>query len=680
MIKRLIYNFSKLRQIRLEFNLQKLRIIMAKLTVKATLFTVLTCVVPLAIVGWYFTSQTMEALTKAAVDKNNKVAERVASDIGSYVQGKKNFLMVASGQTAIRSMQPTKIEHYLSLVKAFYGSADALFVAQPDGKQIFRTDGAQTVDIDDREYFSKALEGTPQFSNPIVSKVTNQLTIIGASPIYGSGNQAVGVMGANLSLQSLNNMIEQVLSLNPGYSVTVIDKNRIPIFYQLDTAAVEEQRQLSEVYYIQAVQGETGNTVGLVRGQEYLLSYRPIANTDWIVVTAYPREAALQAAFNMIQQSIIVVAIIIVVFVIFGLYAARTSLCPLKDLVAGAKRVASGNLAHELNLNKKDEFGHVATAFNSMTASLRQIVTSVKESSSLVLETSESVAAVANQSRAGSVQVANSVARIAEQLVKQGKETESTTQNLNQLVGITTEISDSIRQTAAATDMCSALAVQGQVIINQTIAEMQNIKVLVDETGQTVTTLSQSANEIGQITGLISGIAKQTSLLALNAAIEAARAGESGRGFAVVAEEVRKLADESSCAAKKISEIIARIQYESRGVVIAMNQSIEHVDQGVNVTKTSGETFAQITAAIAGIQQQANTIAQKTESQDELCKLAITTVSAMNVMTECNTGSVQEIAAVCQEQAASAHTITYSIEKLAAMAKELEDLVDRFEI
>lgn len=680
MLKRLNYFISKLRQIYRQFTALKLRNIMSRLTVKAALFTILTCAVPLAIVGWHFTGQTMDALTKAAIDKNDKVAERIASDIGSYVQGKKNFLLVTSSEAAIRSTQPAAMEQYLSSVKAYYGSNDALFVTRTDGQQIYRTDGTKTVNIADREYFKKALQGTPQFSNPLHSKVTNQLTIIGTSPIYGNGGQVVGVLGANLSLQSLNNMIEQVLSLNPGYAVTVIDKNRIPVFYQMDASAVEDRKQLSEDYYSEAVQGETGNTTGLIRGQEYLLSYRPVANTEWIVVTAYPREAALQAAYAMIKQSIIVIAVIIAVFVMIGLYAARTSLSPIKQLTAGAQNVAAGNLTLVLNLKRRDEFGHVAEAFNYMTASLRQIVTSVKQSSAMVLEASGNVTAVADQSRAGSVQVAESVARIAEQLVEQGKKTELTGLNLNQLVDITIEVSDSIRQTAAATDICSALAVQGQAVINETVSKMQNIKLLVDKTGQTVAVLSRSANEIGQITGLITGIAKQTSLLSLNAAIEAARAGESGRGFAVVAEEVRKLADESASAAKNISEIIGRIQSETHGAVAAIEQSVRYVDQGVGVAITSGETFARITEAIVEIQQQANIVAHKTEAQDQLCKQAIGAITDIKITTEYNTGGVQEIASVCQEQAAGAHDITYSVEKMADMAKELEELVDKFTI
>lgn len=68
--------------------------------------------------------------------------------------------------------------------------------------------------------------------------------------------------------------------------------------------------------------------------------------------------------------------------------------------------------------------------------------------------------------------------------------------------------------------------------------------------------LNGKSREIGEIVGLIEGIAFQTNILALNASVEAARAGEAGRGFAVVAQEVRSLARRSATSAKQISEII----------------------------------------------------------------------------------------------------------------------------
>ena len=76
--------------------------------------------------------------------------------------------------------------------------------------------------------------------------------------------------------------------------------------------------------------------------------------------------------------------------------------------------------------------------------------------------------------------------------------------------------------------------------------------------------VDQSAERVGQMTGMIDDIAYQTNLLALNASVEAARAGEQGRGFAVVAAEVRNLSQRSAKAAADINDVIANSVAQSR--------------------------------------------------------------------------------------------------------------------
>jgi methyl-accepting chemotaxis protein len=214
MLKGFIQSLKKSLEFRWSFNnivvfLKFFKISWSSLASQGTIVMILICVIPLSIVGWYFTKQTMESLTQAAIDKNNKVVDRIASDIGANIQSKKNFLLITSSADGIRGMQREAVGNYLVQVKPYYGSNEVLFVARTDGTQIFRTDNEAPVTIADREYFQKSLQGAVQFSDPLHSKVTNQLTIIASVPIYGGDNKVQGVLGANLSLQNVNNVVEQ---------------------------------------------------------------------------------------------------------------------------------------------------------------------------------------------------------------------------------------------------------------------------------------------------------------------------------------------------------------------------------------------------------------------------------------------------------------------------------------
>ncbi len=101
---------------------------------------------------------------------------------------------------------------------------------------------------------------------------------------------------------------------------------------------------------------------------------------------------------------------------------------------------------------------------------------------------------------------------------------------------------DASRQAEQLAASASGAAAQGGAVVSDVNATMAGI--------------TASSKRIGDIIGVIDGIAFQTNILALNAAVEAARAGEQGRGFAVVAGEVRSLAQRSAEAAKEIKSLI----------------------------------------------------------------------------------------------------------------------------
>ena len=118
---------------------------------------------------------------------------------------------------------------------------------------------------------------------------------------------------------------------------------------------------------------------------------------------------------------------------------------------------------------------------------------------------------------------------------------------------------------------------------------MERISNVVEASSNSILALGNSSKEIGEIVQVIDDIADQTNLLALNAAIEAARAGEQGKGFAVVADEVRKLAEKTTSATKKIAEMIKQIQKDTNTAVESMQAGTVEVTKGKELAYNSGK-------------------------------------------------------------------------------------------
>src|SRR4029077_14698167 len=122
------------------------------------------------------------------------------------------------------------------------------------------------------------------------------------------------------------------------------------------------------------------------------------------------------------------------------------------------------------------------------------------------------------------------------------------------------------KQASSLAQGASGLAAQGGELTQQVVGTMNHIV--------------SDSRKIGDIIGVIEGIAFQTNILALNAAVEAARAGEQGRGFAVVASEVRSLAQRSADAARQIKALIM--------------DSADKVRAGTALVDRSGQALSQI--------------------------------------------------------------------------------------
>jgi len=157
---------------------------------------------------------------------------------------------------------------------------------------------------------------------------------------------------------------------------------------------------------------------------------------------------------------------------------------------------------------------------------------------------------------------------------------------------------------------------------------------VVSDVVTTMGEINDSSRKIGDIIGVIDGIAFQTNILALNAAVEAARAGEQGRGFAVVAGEVRTLAQRSAEAAKEIKVLIST--------------SVSKVESGARLVQDAGHTMGEIVGSVQRVGDIIGEMSAAANEQSERINQVNQDVTQLDQLTQQNAALVEESAAASQ--------------------------------
>lgn len=319
------------------------------------------------------------------------------------------------------------------------------------------------------------------------------------------------------------------------------------------------------------------------------------------------------------------VFIFVVVVPLMGYLIYTSVQKPLKEIksvIEGAVAGDDRNLTIRLPINRKDDFGVIASVLNTFFVSLDEIIRSIGRKTETVTAASSEVFMVSEQMNEESSDLSmksNSVAAAAEEMnssmhsVAAASEEAST--NISIVADAAVQMQTNIKGVAANCDEAKKISSNA----------MTQVESATDKVGH----LGDAAKEIGNVTQVITDIAEQTNLLALNATIEAARAGEAGKGFAVVAGEIKNLAAQTSEATSTIREKIDGIQastHETVSEVGNISEVINHVDQIVNEivsaieeqSGTASEVASNIEQASAGISEVNENVAQISQVSAEI--------------------------------------------------------------
>ncbi|MDL4841995.1 methyl-accepting chemotaxis protein [Aquibacillus rhizosphaerae] len=414
--------------------------------------------------------------------------------------------------------------------------------------------------------------------------------------------------------------------------------------------------------------------------REIIDGFEQIANQREAIIEEEGQNI-LEGGKSVLIVGISVSILVVVLGTVTALVTARIISNPIITVRNRMDEIANGDLSQEpLETNSKDETGQLITSTNSMNDNMRNLLQQINNVSETVSTQSEELTQSASEVKAGSQQIATTMQELSSGSESQANNASDLSSVMESFSAKMQEANENGENIYESSNEVLEITGQGSQMMDTSAKQMAIIDQIVKEAVNKVQGLDTQSQEISKLVAVIKDIAEQTNLLALNAAIEAARAGEHGKGFAVVADEVRKLAEQVGVSVTDITAIVTNIQTESTSVAESLQGGYKEVEKGTTQMKTTGETFATITAAVKEMVNNIQTITGNLSSMSSSSQEMSASVEEIASVSEESAAGVEQTSASAQQASSSMEEVADSSDQLAKLAEELNGLVRKFKL
>jgi methyl-accepting chemotaxis protein len=404
--------------------------IKAKLIIFFGMLTILICV-GLGIISLIDSTKALKSNLEKTLPK---IAEQTASNIEGRILGRLSSLESIAAREDIKNpstSMPNKISILVGEAKR-RGSV-RMSIIDKDGN-LMNTMGT-TSNVKDREYFTKALSGVINISDPIVNKGDNTISVVYAVPIRYK-NEIVGVLTEAQDGNSLSDLTDRAqfgktgsafMINNNGVTIAHKDRNKV---LQMDNI-IEDAKNDSKLQSLANVQSKmltekNGISEYTYDGIDKYVGYSKLQNTNWSIAVVIDKSEILSELDNL-KISVVLTSIAFVVIGIGIIYIIANAVSKgIKSTSKHLELLAEGNLCEEVSikyLKSKDEIGIMTNSMKSMQESLGSMIKKIKENSLSINGQSENLSSISEEIASVSQNVTEAISEVAEGLsqVKVGK-------------------------------------------------------------------------------------------------------------------------------------------------------------------------------------------------------------------------------------------------------------------
>jgi methyl-accepting chemotaxis protein len=683
-----------------------------------TLFALLSLVI-ISFMGFYGAWRDVQD----AILAQQETARWLAGLVEEWLEQIQNSLTFAAQYPGLMTLAPDGQAYYLRQVMDRNPSVSRVFLIEVDlngqGVETLQVSDGMTypgTDVSDQDWFQDALTRGVHVA-PVRYGETGMPQVRLVAVVKERG-RVTGLVVAEAQLTWAYKMLHLPHSGERGGYVYVVDEQGRPLLHE-KTPFILAARPRTDIEGILAAIGQRPMPsiyLGLNQEEESVIgAYHPLERAPWFVIAEQPTRRIVRGLLPVAYTAFGVLAVSIVAAVAVGLYISRRLVGPVMRLREGARRISAGELEHRIHLRGKGELADLAEEFNRMTGQLQELIRDLEQRNSelqasvqecvnhlldvsqgdlskrlsldemaraegplLVLrhninETTASlqqmVVEIRDASNSLSTASAEILAATTQQASGMGEQSAAVAEvstTIDEISNIAEQTTHQAQGVAGMAHRTAEISQSGQQAVADTIQGMVSVKKKVESIADEIMALSKQAQTIEQIILTVSEIAAQSNLLALNAAVEAARAGEAGRGFTIVAQEIHSLAEQSQAATTQVKGILGEIQRGVSDAVRVTDEGLVEVDEGMVLAEETSKAIQELAESVnASVGAATQIVAEASQQQAGVEQVA---------------QGIKNIHTVSTQSVLGAHQVEQAAEQLNALARELQQLVARYQL
>lgn len=442
---------------------------------------------------------------------------------------------------------------------------EVIFVTDSSGNIVAdSTDGGyKNINVSDRSYWKKAMQGTSTIDDMIISKKTQQPVLPIGVPVTDEQGKVVGVLAGALKAESLIELVTKLKASETSYSfmldqtATVIahpDKNLIMKLNAKQTQGLEELGN-------KMTGGQEGLVKYVFKGSEKIAAYAPVGINGWSVGTTQGVSEFMKTATN-IRDTTVIVAVVFIVVGIVLIYVLATS------ITKPVLRISQGLM---------EGADQVSTAAEEVSGSSQSLAEGASEQAASIEETSSALEELASMTRQNAANADQSASLMNHTI----RAVETAHDAMNQIARAMAEIAKASDETQKIIKTIDEIAFQTNLLA-------LNAAVEAARAGEAGAGFAVVADEVRSLAMRAAEAAKNTTVL-----IE--QTGNKVREGVQVVERASQSFVEVKDSTKKVGELISEVSEASKEQaegIDQINRAISELDKVVQKNAATAEESA----------------------------------------------------------------------------------------